>query len=167
MARVSFMLSDDFALKISRLETRAEDIAKKAIYAGAKIVADKVAANLDALPTDKYRRLKSDEKLNVLSAEQKEDLKEGFGITPIKLDKDGNWSAKVGFDGYGRYPTKKYPKGLPNQLLARSIESGSSVRHKKPFVRPALNAVKNQVQEEMSRVAEEEIKKILADALGG
>ena len=48
-----------------------------------------------------------------------------MGISPIKHDGD-YINAKVGFDGYGSIPTKKYPKGVPNQLVARSVNSGTS-----------------------------------------
>ena len=56
-------------------------------------------------------------------------------------------------------PTKQYPKGLPNQLLARAIESGSSVRQKKPFVRPAVTATKKQAIAEMEKIIDEEVEK--------
>lgn len=132
MARMTFKAGDEYALKLSRLATGSDEIAKKAIYQGAKIVADKIKANI---PKDTG------------------DLAESFGITKIDVDSDGDWNAKLGFDGYDR-------DGVPNQLKARAIESGTSKLPKKPFVRPAVNATKKQAQETMARVIDEEIKKI-------
>lgn len=161
MARITLAKGDDFALKLSQLAAKSDEVAKKAIYEGAKVVADKVKANINALPTDTFRRLKDGEQFVGVPEKQKEDLRESLGITPIDRDDNGDWNAKVGFDGYGRFPTKEYPNGLPNQLLARAIESGSSVRQKKPFVRPAVNAVKKQVEETMGKVIDDEIKKLM------
>lgn len=161
MATISFKNGDEYALKLSRLATDSDQIAKKAIYESAKVVADIIKSNIDALPEEKFRYLQHGDTFTGVPRTQKEDLQESFGITSIKRDKNENWNAKIGFDGYGSIPTKKYPSGLPNQLLARSIESGSSVRQKRPFVRPAVNATKKQALEAMRRVIDEETEKIM------
>ena len=95
-----------------------------------------------------------------LSNKQKGDLINGMGISPIKHDGD-YINAKVGFDGYGSIPTKKYPKGVPNQLVARSVNSGTSFRKKNPFVNRAVNKSKKEAQKLMAEVIDEEIKKEL------
>ncbi|HHY28089.1 MAG TPA: hypothetical protein GX523_15340 [Desulfitobacterium dehalogenans] len=161
MARMTFKAGDEYALKLSRLATNQSEIAKKAIYAGAKIVADEIKSNLDAIPEEKFRYLRDGDQFSGITQEQKRDLLDSFGITPITTDEKGNWNAKIGFDGYGSKSTKKYHRGLPNQLLARAIESGSSVRRKVPFVRPAVTAKKKAAQAEMGRVVDEEIKKLM------
>ena len=132
MARMTFMPGEDYAIKLSRLATNSEEITKKAIYEGAKIVADEIKART---PRDSG------------------DLADSLGITPISRDNDGNWTAKVGFDGYDS-------RGVPNQLKARVIESGTSTQKKKPFVRPAVNATKKRVTKKMEEVIEDEIKKL-------
>lgn len=106
MARITFKKGDDYALKLSKLGNRTEEIAKKAIYAGAKVAADAIKINLDMLPTEIFRHLPPGEAFDGLPERQKEDLLESFGVTPIKLGTDGYWSAKIGFDGYGSVPTK-------------------------------------------------------------
>ena len=161
MARMTFKAGKEYAIKLSKLATGQEEIAKKAIYAAAGIVADRIKANLNALPEEKFRYLRDGEKFVGVPERQKKDLIDSFGITPITTDSKGNWNAKIGFDGYGSTPTKKYPKGLPNQLLARAIESGSSVRQKKPFVRLAVNATKKKAQAEMEKIIDKEIEKIM------
>jgi hypothetical protein len=161
MARMTFMLGDEFALKLSRMAAQSERIAKTAIHAGASIVADEIRANIEALPTEEFRYLREGDQFEGITATQKNDLLDSLGITPILQDNDGNWNAKVGFDGYGSMPTRKYPKGLPNQLIARAAESGSSVRRKHPFVRPAVNAVKRRASEKMEQVITEEMNKIM------
>lgn len=161
MARMTFIMGDEFALKLSRMAGQSERIAKEAIAAGAGIVADEIRKNLNALPVDEMRFLHDGDQFNVLTQADKDSLQESLGITPIQQDEDGNWNAKIGFDGYGSKPTRKYPQGVPNQLIARAAESGSSVRRKRPFVRPAVNAVKRPAAEKMKQVITEEIQKIM------
>ena len=161
MARMTFKASDEYALKLSQLSTGSDEIVRKAIFAGAKIVADKIKSNLEGMPTEKFRYLRGGDQFIGLTKQQKADLLASFGITPITRDEDGFWTAKIGFDGYGSMSTKKYPQGIPNQLLARAVESGSSVRRKHPFVRPAVNATKKAVVEKMDGVINEEAEKIM------
>jgi len=137
MARFSFKAGEDYAIKLSKLATNSEEIAKKAIYEGVTIVADEIKKNLQG----------------VLSDEATGDLVESFGVTPIEKDDNGHWTARVGFAGYDR-------DGTPNQLKARVIESGKSGQPKKPFVRPAVNKTRKQVVKKMEEVIEEEIRKL-------
>ena len=134
---MTFHAGDEFAIALSRLATGSEEIAKKAIFEGAKVIADKIKSNLEG----------------VLSPEATGELVASFGVTPIEKDASGNWNAKIGFDGYGS-------DGVANQLKARVLESGSSKQQKRPFVRPAVNATKKQVVEKMGQVIDEEIQKL-------
>lgn len=133
---------------------------EKAVAAGAAVVADQIKANLEALPEEEFRKLGEGEIFHGLPTGQKRDLVDSFGLTPIEKDKNGFIHTKAGFDGYGSFPTNAYPEGIPNQLLARSAESGSSVRQKTPFVEPAVKATRKQAIEAMEKVIDEEIKKI-------
>lgn len=135
MAR-AFMLEEDFAIKLSRLDTDINDIAKKAIYAGAKIVADAMKVNLES----------------VLSDEATGQLVEALGITPIGM-MGSEWSAHIGFDGYDT-------NGIAFQLIARVLESGTSTQKKKPFVRKTMNQTKTKVAAAMQAVVEEEYRRI-------
>lgn len=141
MAKTSaFMLDEDFAINLSRLDTDIEEIAKKAIYAGAKIIADRMKINLEG----------------VLSEEATGQLVNALGVTPIKMI-GGQWTAKIGFkggsDGYDS-------NGVAFQLLARVMESGTSTRQKRPFVRKTMNETRKAVEVEMEKVINEEMKKL-------
>lgn len=161
MAKFEFNAGDEIAIQLSRLADKQDEIAKKALYQAAKIVADKIKDNLKSLPEDTFRYLQENEQFKGVPESQKQDLIEHFGITPIDVDNKGNWNVKIGFDGYGSYKTNKYPKGLPIPLLARAIESGSSVRKKTPFIRPALRSVKSKAEEVMAKVVDKETEKIM------
>lgn len=161
MAKITLKTSTQFQVSMDRLGEAADGICKMAIYEGAAIMADQIKKNLDALPTDKFRYLRGGDKFAGVPEPQKQDLKNALGISPMKQDENGDWNAKIGFDGYGSTETDKYPGGVPNSLLARAVESGSSVRAKTPFVRPAINGARNKAKKAMADKADEEIKKII------
>lgn len=138
MAKITFPGLGDYELMISRLSKGADDIAGRAIYAGAEIVADAVKANIRALPSK--------------TGATRDGLLEGFGIAPLQ-DDNGYYNVKLGFDGYNE-------NGVPNVLMARVFESGTSKVPKHPFVRPAINASRKQAEAEMARVLDTEIQKI-------
>lgn len=164
MAKMTIKGSDNIALKLSKLEAQSLDIAKKAVYKGAGMVADKIRQNIEALPEEKSRFLKDGEQYDVVTKTQKQALADNVGITPIDVDKNGDVNAKIGFDRFAFYtghPTKKYPYGLPINLLARAVESGSSVRKKHPFIRPVIPQIRQKVKDAMAQVVDEEIKKIM------
>lgn len=164
MAKMTLKGFDEIAIRLSKLEAGSLEIAKKAVYKGAGMIADKISQNIEALPEEKFRYLKDGEQFDGITPEQKQALIDNIGITPIDVDSAGNVNAKIGYDRFAYYvgaPTKKYPHGLPVSLLARSIESGSSVRKKRPFIRPVISQYRKKVKEEMARVVDEEIQKLM------
>jgi len=137
MARMTIRGLDEYAMKLSKLGADAPKIAKKVVMAGANPIADEIRKNLQAnLADSKYST---------------GDLLDSFGIAPPDVDHLGNTNTKIGFEGYDR-------KGVPNALKARAMESGTSTQPKKPFVRPAVNKMKQKAIEEMGRVLDAELK---------
>ena len=162
MAKMTFKVSKEYEKKLGLLAERSEEVAKRALYEAADIVADKIRENILALPEEKFRYLRDGDMFTGVPKDQKELLLYNFGVSPIRKERDGRLTVKLGFDDYaGEHPTKKYPQGLPAQLVAGSVESGSSVRHKHPFVRPAVSATKEAAKKAMEKVIDEEIKKIM------
>ena len=134
---MDFSGGPEYTIKLARMDFNAEEIAKKAIYGAAEIVANQIKSNLEGVLSDKATG----------------DMVDSFGVTPITRDNNGNWNAKVGFDGYDK-------EGVPNQLKARAMESGTSTQEKRPFVRPAMNATKKSAQKRMEEIIDEEYKKL-------
>lgn len=159
MAKITFPGLNDYELMISKLSKGVDDIAGKAIYAGAGIVADAIKENIKALPIVRGYGTEKDPLPGGVTAPQKAGLIDGMGISPMQSDA-GYLNVKIGFDGYNATKTEKYPQGQPNQLVARGVESGTSWKEKKPFIRPAINASKSRAEAEMARILDQEIEKI-------
>lgn len=162
MAKMTFHDQSKYYDKLRELEkVFAKDTAiEKAVHSGAKVVADEIRDNLENIPEDGFKRLKPGEVFTGLSNAEKQDLENSFGLTPISRDKNGLVHTKAGFDGYGSFPTPSYPQGVPNALLARAAESGSSVRKKTPFIRPAVKATREKAVEAMGDSIDETMKEI-------
>ena len=137
MAKITFKAGEEFALKLSKLGGRSAGVAKMAIYKGAGVVVEEIKGSLRS----------------TVSEDATGDLESSLGITPMEQDAEG-WNAKIGFDGYDR-------KGVPNQLKARALESGTSRMRKRPFVRPAVAKAKPRAEAVMGQVIDEEFRKIM------
>ncbi len=120
--------------KLSRLEERTDDIIPKVLKAGGEVVLDRVRSNLSA----------------VLSGESTGELESALGLSPTKLDKNGNFNVKVGFGEPRR-------DGSSNAMIANIIEYGKHGQPPKPFLKPAKSASRTPAIEAMKRKLEEEM----------
>lgn len=159
MAKITFQGLEQYERQLSVLWKNSEEVAGKAIYAGAGIVADAIKENIKALPIVRGYGTTENPLPGGVTAPQKAGLIDGMGISPMQNDA-GYLNVKIGFDGYNATKTEKYPQGQPNQLVARGVESGTSWKQKKPFIRPAINASKSRAEAEMARILDQEIEKI-------
>ena len=162
MATIRFSKLRDYELMLGKIGYASKDICGAAIYEGAKSIADEVKSNLNALntTTDELAMLKAKKgEPTYITQRAKEGLIKSFGVTPMSQDEDGIYNVKLGFDGYNDVKTKKWPKGQPNQLIARACESGSSAMIKQPFFRGAVQKTKKKAESRMAEVLDEKIKK--------
>lgn len=160
MAKMTVKGLDDIVNGLSAVEEAGLPIVKASLYEGAAVVADQIKAGIGNLPVDTPRWLSRGDRYNALVAQDKEDLANSMGIMKFERDADGVRTV-IGFAGYGRHKTKKYPRGLPMAMIARSIESGSSVRRKHPFVRTAVNASKARGMATIKAEAETRIREVI------
>lgn len=155
MAKITFYGFDDYALKLQHLEKKISQIEGEAIYSAAGIVADEVKASIDEIHAEYAYEIRTVEV-------QKKGLKEGLGIATIR-DDGGFRNVRVGFDGYNDVKTRKYPKGQPNIMIARSYNSGSSWRSKQPFFDKAVRRVRAKAEEIMKTTVEGKIDKLMKE----
>lgn len=154
---------DSYIAYLQRINLFTDEVVGEAVYDMAKVVADKVRSNIEALPAAPKGKttyyVTETRIMSELSEEQKKGLLEGFGISPAQND-NGFVNVKLGFDGYNSVKTKKYPNGQPNALIARVTNSGSSYRQKTRFVDKAVSATRKQAEEAGQAKIDEKIEAI-------
>ena len=168
MPKIEVKGIDDYISMLNRVSKNTEEILNKALYEGAGVMANEVKNNIEALSAvkDEYnlKVYASNKNGNAggnykLSETQKKGLLDGLGIAPF--DKNGGVvDTHIGFDGYNGIKTKKYPKGQPNVMIARIVESGSSYFRKTPFIRKAVKSGKTKAEETMAKVIDDEISRL-------
>lgn len=148
---------DDYITALHDLDADTDKIIKSALYDGAGVLIEEVKSRISALPEDRGYKQKGVQR-NVATPDEKKDLLEHIGIAHFAKKGDAIGTA-IGFNGYSRHKTKKYRQGVPIPLIARSIESGSSVRQKHPFMRQSVKAVQDRIAAMAQEKIVEEINK--------
>lgn len=159
MAKISVKGLEEYANRLANLQNEQGDMIERAVYAGAGVVADAIKKGLKGIPTTEERGT-PDHPIHGVTKRQKSDLINGFGLASIE-NRDGYIQTKAGFDGYGNTPSRKYPKGLPNALLMRSVESGTSFRSKTPVIRRAVNGSRKASIQAMGESIDKSCKEII------
>lgn len=152
---------DNYIAYLQKINLLSSDMVGEAVYDMAKVVADKVRANIEALPAVSNAANIATYKQGIsrLSEPEKQGLLDGFGVSSIQ-NNDGYVNVKLGFDGYNSVKTKKYPNGQPNALIARVTNSGSSYRQKTRFVDKAVSATRKQAEEAGQAKIDEKIRAV-------
>ena len=159
MAKVEFKGMDEYVAKLEGLSNQSEKYIKEAIYKGTAVVMNSVKSSLQSIQTDDTYHSKSGVRRGPTTV-QKRGLLESLGIADMRTD--GHFiNAKIGFDGYNKVVTKKWTKGQPNNMVARSVESGTSWMRKQPFMRKAVNNAKASCEETMRVSIDESIYAIM------
>ncbi len=143
MAKVQVKMPEEFLLRLSRLGDKTDEIIPKVLEAGGEVVEQKVRANLNAvIGRDTKEESRSTGEL--LSA---------LGVSPAKIDRDGNYNVKVGF-------SEPRPDGRSNAMIANVLEYGKSGQPAKPFLKPARSAARAPCIEAMKAAFEREVEKL-------
>lgn len=131
---------EEYELLINRLNANMTEIIEAGVYEGAKVLADAVRVEIEALPIDNGWGT-PDHMINGVKRVQKDGLLESFGVSPMR-DERGFINVHIGFDGYNDLVTKRWPNGQPNAMIARATESGTSFSKKIPFIKRAVRNAK-------------------------
>ena len=143
MAKATIKMPDDFLMKLSKLGSRTDEIAEKALKAGGEIILSKTKGNLQAV-------VGKDTKVESRSTGE---LASALGLTGVRQDRNGNSNIKLGFSE----PRKG---GESNAKIANILEYGRVGQPPKPFLKPAANAVKSAVVQKMTDTLNQEITKL-------
>jgi len=137
MTKCTAKLPEDLLKKLSRVGDNMDKIAESALTAGGNVVLRKTKSNLESM-------VKGPSTGQLVSA---------LGLSPVLLDRNGNYNIKVGFDEYRS-------DGSANAMVANIIEYGKHGQPAKPFLKNAKSSSKKECEETMARKIEEEIKKL-------
>ena len=142
MAKVNIKLPDEFLKKLSSLGTRSDEVARRALEEGGEIILARTRANLIGV-------IGKNTKTDSRSTGQ---LVSALGLSPVIVDRNGNYNIKIGFDEYRS-------DGSSNAGVANILEYGKHGQPAKPFLTPAKRQAGNQALEKMKQVIEEEMLK--------
>ncbi len=154
MANMKPRLPQDLMKKIDRLGQNTDRICEKALTEGAKVMEKSIAAHL-------LQVVGKDTKVESRSTGE---LQAALGISPVKIDRNGNHDIKIGF----REPRSQQtsPKGkrsyneVTNAMIANVLEYGRKGQAPKPFLAPAKKAAKKDTTATMESVLQEEMDKV-------
>lgn len=137
MAKYTYRLPEDFLKKMSALGSHMDEVSEKVLRAGGEVVLEKTKSNLQSS----------------LSGQSSGELLSAFGLSGVRLDREGNPNIKIGFDE----PRKD---GNSNAMVANILEYGKHNQPARPFLKPAKSQSKSQCIDTMVDTLEKEIKKI-------
>ena len=143
MAKAQMMMPEGFLDRLSKLGNQSDAIAEKVLEAGGEVVLAKVQSNLSSVigRGTEYDSRSTGE------------LERSIGLSPAKLDRDGNHNVKIGF-------VDPRSDDDSNAKIANILEYGKHGQPAKPFLKPAKRASKSACEEAMKRAFEEEVGKL-------
>ena len=141
MAKCDIKMPDEFLQKISRLGSDFDAVAADVLEAGGEVVLSKVKGNLSAV-IGKGTKTESRSTGELVAT---------LGLSPAKLNRDGNHDVKIGF-------SEPRSDGESNAKIANILEYGKHGQPAKPFLKPAKTASKDECISVMQRKLEEALQ---------
>lgn len=143
MAKADIQMPEEFLKRLSQLGDKTDEICERVLKAGGEVVLARVKSNLSAVVGSKTQ----------FDSRSTGELERSLGLTPVKVDKDGNHNIKIGF-------AEPRSDGGSNAKIANIIEYGKSGQPAKPFLKPTKNASKSAAQGAMIQKFQEEVDKL-------
>ena len=139
MAKVKIEMPTKLLDQLAGMGNALDAAIPKALVAGGKVVLGKMKSNLRAaIGRGTKGKSRSTGKLAA-----------SLGVSPAKLDREGNLDVKVGFsEGRGN---------VSNAMLANVLEFGKHGQPPKPFLKQTKSLSRKPCIEEMQRVLKEEL----------
>ena len=140
MARVTIKMPTTLMDQLAKAAEKTDAAIPKALEAGGKVVYEKMQANLHAAigRGTKYKSRSTGKLLGAL------------GVSPVKVNDEGNYDVKVGFD--------ENRGDANNAMLANLLEYGKHGQPPKPFLKrtksssqaPCIAAMQSVLKEELN-----------------
>lgn len=156
MAKITAVGFDDLAKELETVANHSGEIASRALYEGAGLMADKIRNSIDSLQTQPDRKHKG----KTLLPYEKEALQRGLTVEKFIQDKGRDYTqTAITFHGRSDHRTERHPDGIPTILLARAINKGTSFRSANRFFINTVNKTRADAERAMMLAAEREMKK--------
>ena len=143
IAKAIVKMPEEFLLKISRLESKTDDIVPKVLEAGGNVVLQKVKSNLQAVIGKGTKR----------HSKSTGELLRSIGLSKARQDRNGDHNVKVGF-------AEPRSDGGSIAKLAYILEYGKHGQPARPFLKPAKSSSKKACEDAMIAKLEEELRQI-------
>lgn len=153
---------------IDKLGAHSKGLARGSLGAAAGVTADEYRRAIESIPTEApgkngaSRWATPEHPLVGITPAEKQDLLNAIGIATFQ-DAGSEVNTSISVTGYGSIPTKRWPQGVPNAVLLRSVESGTTFRRKTPVVRRAKTAAARKATEAAQKKLDELAKKLIGD----
>lgn len=141
MAKMELKMPEDFLLKLSRLGEKTDEIIPRVLQAGGEVMTKQVKTSLQSV-IGRGTKEKS---------RSTGELVASLGLSPAKVDRNGNFNVKVGF-------SEPRQNGESNAKIANILEYGKSDQTPRPFIKPAKTAAKKACLEAMRQKFLQEVK---------
>jgi len=136
-------MPEDFLNKLTQIEERTDEIIPRVLEAGGEVVFEQVHRNLQAVVGKNTKT----------SSRSTGELVSALGLSPAKIDKNGDFNVKIGFN-------EPRSGGNSNSMVASVLEYGKHGQPPKPFMKPAkstarsacINAMKKKFEDEVNGV---------------
>jgi HK97 gp10 family phage protein len=139
MGKLKIQMPDKFLDQLAGMGNALDAAIPKALAAGGKIVLDKMKSNLRAA-IGRGTKVKSRSTGNLAAS---------LGVSPAKLDREGNLDVKIGFsEGRG---------SVSNAMLANMLEYGKHGQPPKPFLKQTKLSSRKPCVEAMQEMLKEEL----------
>ena len=158
MPKITVQGLEDYERFLNNLGIEVEEVIIEGVHRGAGEIANEVRNQMRAIPTDEKWGTPNNPARGIKKI-QKRGLFEGFGISPERNDR-GFINVKIGFEGYNDAKSKRWPKGQPNVMIARTLEKGTSFLIKYPFLKKAVNQSKRRAVEAAQAAIDEKIEEL-------
>ena len=140
MAKVTIKMPTTLMDQLAKAAEKTDAAIPKALEAGGKVVYEKMQANLHAA-IGRGTKYKSRSTGKLLAA---------LGVSPVKVNDEGNYDVKVGFD--------ENRGNASNAMLANLLEYGKHGQPPKPFLKrtksssqaPCIAAMQSVLKEELN-----------------
>lgn len=160
MATIKTEGLDVLAKELQTLSKDIADINSLALYDGAGVVADEMAAALRSLPVRGDKEFATSKwKLYGATESEKEQLIAAFGISTFRRG-FGSIETSVGFTGYVNTPSTRFNDMVPAGMLMQCIEYGTAFRQGTHTISAAIKTCKSKAEQAIQERLDKEVEKI-------